>query len=46
VHPMTALRRLATHPADIPAWTRLARGARAARRGLVPAVAAVLGDAA
>lgn len=46
VHPMTALRRLATHPADIPAWTRLARGARSARRGLVPAVAAALGDAA
>jgi len=46
VHPLTALRRVARRPSDIAAWVRLARGAHAARRGLVPAVAAVLADAA
>jgi len=46
VHPLAALRRIATRPSDIPAWVRLGQGARAARRGLVPAVAAVLADAA
>ncbi len=46
VHPFTALRRVARRPSDIAAWVRLARGAHAARRGLVPAVAAVLADAA
>ena len=46
VHPMRVLGRLVTRPSDIAAWTRLARGARAARRGLVPAVEAALGDAA
>jgi adenosylhomocysteine nucleosidase len=46
VHPLAALRRIAAHPSDIPAWMGLARGARAARRGLVPAVAAALAGAA
>lgn len=46
VHPAAVLRRLAARPSDIGAWTRLARGARAARRGLVPAVAAAVGAAA
>ncbi len=46
VHPLAALRRIAARPSDIPAWVRLGQGARAARRGLVPAVAAVLADAA
>ncbi len=42
VHPLRVLRRLATRPSDIAAWARLARGARAARQSLVPAVAAAL----
>ena len=46
VHPLRVLGRLIRRPSDIAAWARLARGARAARRGLVPAVAAALGDAA
>lgn len=45
VHPLAAIRRVVRRPSDIPAWVRLARGAHAARRGLVPAVAAVLADA-
>lgn len=46
VHPLRVIGRLIRRPSDIAAWARLARGARAARRGLVPAVAAALGDAA
>lgn len=44
VHPMRVLGRLVTRPRDIAAWARLARGARAARRGLIPAVEAALGE--
>ena len=43
---MAMARRLVTHPTEITAWARLARGANAARRGLVPAVTAMLADAA
>ena len=46
LHPWRALRRIAARPSDIRRWTALVRGARAARRNLVPAVAAALGDAA
>jgi adenosylhomocysteine nucleosidase len=46
VHGMAMARRLVAHPSEIAAWTRLARGANAARRGLVPAVTAMLADAA
>ena len=46
VHGMAMARRLLAHPAQITAWARLARGANAARRGLVPAVTAMLADAA
>ena len=46
VHGMAMARRLVTHPTEITAWARLARGANAARRGLVPAVTAMLADAA
>ena len=46
VHRMAMARRLVMHPAEIAAWTRLARGASAARRGLVPAVTAMLADSA
>lgn len=46
VHGMAMTRRLVAHPTQIAAWARLARGANAARRGLVPAVTAMLADAA
>lgn len=46
VRPTKALVHLATRPSDLPAWVRLARGARAARKGLVPAIAAALAEAA
>jgi len=46
VHGMAMARRLIAHPSEIAAWTRLARGANAARRGLVPAVTAMLAGAA
>lgn len=46
VHALRVLGRMARHPSDVTAWMGLARGARAARRGLVPAVAAALADAA
>ena len=46
VHPVRVLGRLVRRPSDIAAWARLARGARAARRGLVPAIAAAIGEAA
>lgn len=46
VHPMRVVGRLIARPSDIAAWARLARGARAARRGLVPAVEAALRGAA
>jgi len=46
VHALRVLGRMARHPSDVAAWMGLARGARAARRGLVPAVAAALADAA
>jgi hypothetical protein len=46
VHPARVIGRLASRPGDIAAWVRLARGARAARRGLVPAVASALAGAA
>lgn len=46
VHPLRALRRMVGRPSDIRRWITLAGGARAARRGLVPAVAAALGQAA
>ncbi len=42
VHAWRVLGRMATRPGDIPGWIGLARGAAAARRGLVPAVAAAL----
>lgn len=42
VHGLAMARRLATHPGEITAWARLARGAGAARRGLVPAMSAAL----
>lgn len=38
--------RIASRPAEFPAWVRLARGARAAGRALVPAVSAALAEAA
>jgi hypothetical protein len=46
VHALRVLGRIARNPSDVAAWMGLARGARAARRGLVPAVAAALADAA
>ena len=46
VHAMRLAGRLITHPGAIPLWVRLARGASAARRGLVPAVTRALADAA
>ena len=46
VHPLRALGRMVRRPSDIRRWAALARGARAARRTLVPAVAAALGHAA
>ena len=46
VHPARVVGRMASRPGDIAAWVRLARGARAARRGLVPAVASALAVAA
>jgi len=46
VHPARVIGRMASRPGDIAAWVRLARGARAARRGLVPAVASALAGAA
>ena len=46
VHPVRVLGRLITRPRDIAAWARLARGARAARRALIPAVEAALGEVA
>ncbi len=42
VHRGRMARRLVTHPDEIAAWARLARGASAARRGLVPAITAAL----
>lgn len=44
-HPMRVLSQLARHPSHVGAWIGLARGARAARGGLVPAVAGALGQA-
>lgn len=46
VHGLAMARRLAAHPREITAWARLARGAGAARRGLVPAMSAALAGAA
>jgi len=46
VHRGRMARRLVTHPNEIAAWARLARGASAARRGLVPAITAALAGAA
>jgi uridine phosphorylase len=46
VHPWRALRRLVAHPSEVGGWVSLALGARAARRSLVPAVAAALGASA
>ena len=46
IHAMRIAGRLIIHPGQIPAWVRLARGASAARRGLVPAVTRALADAA
>ena len=46
VHGLRMAGRLARHPGEIAAWARLARGAGAARRGLVPAMTAVLAGAA
>lgn len=46
VHPLRAVRRLAARPSDLGRWAGLARGAHAARRSLVPAVAAALGPGA
>lgn len=46
VHGLAMARRLATHPGEITAWARLARGAGAARRGLVPAMSRALAGAA
>lgn len=42
IHRLRIVRRVVTRPSEIAVWTRLARGARVARRGLVPAVAAAL----
>ncbi|MBM3634503.1 MAG: hypothetical protein FJW99_04330 [Actinobacteria bacterium] len=46
VHAMRVLGRMASRPSEIAAWIRLARGARSARRGLLPAVQAALGGTA
>ncbi len=46
VRPWSAIRRLVARPSDLRRWVGLARGARAARRALVPAVAAALGPTA
>ena len=46
VHPARVVGRMASRPGDIAAWVRLVRGARAARRGLMPAVASALAGAA
>lgn len=45
-HPLRVLSHVARHPSQLGAWIGLARGARAARGGLVPAVAGALGRAA
>lgn len=45
-HPMRVLAQMARHPSQLGAWIGLALGARAARGGLVPAVAGALGQGA
>jgi nucleoside phosphorylase len=42
-HPMRVLAQVARHPSQLGAWMALGRGARAAGRGLTPAVAGALG---
>lgn len=42
-HPMQVLSQVVRHPSHLGAWIALARGARAARGGLLPAVAGALG---
>lgn len=46
VHALRMAQRLARHPGEIAAWARLARGAGAARRGLVPVITSLLAGAA